>query len=424
VTLVIGPREDAPVRVLALCFNWPWPVRSGGQHRLTAMLKALSELGPLELCIVSPQPPDDEGRAATLEALHPVHALEIPLREHPKRRLNLTSWSNAPWWDPWGGFDFEAARRLIRAELRDPHFGVVWSYSAIPARLLAGWDAPVRVLDLPELPDVAQLRHGGLGSPRSGPIGYASGLKWKGITKVRAFALRRVHRRACAEASHVVVCSEADREAIRYASEVLVVPNGYDIPRIPVGRRTLDGQARTLMFPGMFLTPANKEGAVFFAREVMPRVRQRLPDAHIRIVGQPSPEVLALSGCDGVEIVGAVDSIEDELVKADAVVVPLRIGTGTRLKILEAWAHAIPVVSTTVGAEGLPVLDRTNLLLADSAAELADACVQVLTDKNLRVRLGDAGRRTAESGFSWTGIQADFATALRAALRGQTPISR
>jgi glycosyltransferase involved in cell wall biosynthesis len=166
-------------------------------------------------------------------------------------------------------------------------------------------------------------------------------------------------------------------------------------------------------------TEPNLDAAVFFVRDVFPLIRQCIPDAQLRIVGRASPEIRRLSGCEGIVIVGAVERIEDELAKAHAVVVPLRIGSGTRLKILEAWAHGIPVVSTTVGAEGLPVAHAENLLIADAAPALAKACVRVLTDESLRTRLAEAGRRTVESRFDWADIRAHLLAVIRAELDGQ-----
>ena len=108
--------------------------------------------------------------------------------------------------------------------------------------------------------------------------------------------------------------------------------------------------------------------------------------------------------------------MEDALSKARAVVVPLRIGSGTRLKILEAWAYGLPVVSTRGGAEGLPALDEDNALLADSVPALAEACIRVLTDDALCSRLASAGRRTAETSFAWDKIKSRFGAEIRAVL--------
>ena len=107
----------------------------------------------------------------------------------------------------------------------------------------------------------------------------------------------------------------------------------------------------------------------------------------VRLVGRPSPTVTALINEPDITVTGRVASMEEELAKADVVVVPVRSGSGTRLKILEAFAHRIPVVSTTLGAEGLDVEDGVHLLVADSAEAIAEACRRLHDDPELRSRL-------------------------------------
>jgi glycosyltransferase involved in cell wall biosynthesis len=165
----------------------------------------------------------------------------------------------------------------------------------------------------------------------------------------------------------------------------------------------------------------NTDAAEFFVEQVLPLIRSRLPNAEFRVVGRAGATVRALSGREGLRVVGSVARIEDELEKADAVVVPLRIGSGSRLKILEAWAHGLPVVSTTVGAAGMPGSHDENLLLGDSAPDLAEACIRVLTDVGLRARLTEEGRRTVESRFDWSDIQACLMATIRSDLEASGP---
>jgi glycosyltransferase involved in cell wall biosynthesis len=372
------------------------------------MLDALGELGTLEICILSLGPSDDEGRAATLATFPTAHEVNIPasarealLRGRPEER------------------DLRAIRKSLQSTLgTEDFFDVVWAYTSISSRFLGGWGARVRIVDLPDLPDTIVRRGFYTGSPRPGLIGRVSRLRWRLLAARNALRARRSTIRACASATLVVVCSEVDRQGAGWAKRVAVAPNGYELPQQPAGRREDGRPARTLMFQGLMTYEPNSDAAVFFAQEVLPMVREHVPDAVFRIVGKPGPEVLPLSGIAGVVVVGGVARIEDELAKADAVVVPLRVGSGTRLKILEAWAHCIPVVSTTVGAEGLPVSQGENVLVADSARALAQACVRVLSDEPLRERLAETGRRTAEARFQWADIQATLLAMIRAQLEG------
>jgi glycosyltransferase involved in cell wall biosynthesis len=140
--------------------------------------------------------------------------------------------------------------------------------------------------------------------------------------------------------------------------------------------------------------PPNADAAIFFAREVLPRIRAEVSDAAFEVVGrEPTSEVLALAGLPGVRVTGEVPDVRPLLAAASAVVAPLRFGSGARQKILEAWAMEKSVVATTVGAEGLGGRDGEHLLIADGAEPLARSVVRVLREAGLRDGLRGQGRR-------------------------------
>jgi glycosyltransferase involved in cell wall biosynthesis len=399
-------------RVLAVSERWPWPVRNGGQHRLAAMLEALNQLGDLTICILSRGQVDDDSRTATQAALPTAHVVEPPIVERPARRKAYEWFSRrSPWWEPWGRFDFPAIRRSMRAALVQDRFDVVWAYTTLGAPLLAGWGEAVRIVDLPELSDVMRRRAATVRPYRRG----IASLRRKYMQAVDVHAWRRVQTRAAIHASLVTVCSEIDRKTLAGGGHVIVVPNGHD-PKQPIARPTAT-RPLTLMFQGSMAYYPNTDAAIYFARDVWPLVRDRLPDARFRIVGRAGPDVLNLSREKGVEITGEVERIEEELARAHVTVVPLRIASGTRLKILEAWAHGIPVASTTIGAEGLPASHGQNALLADSAPALARACIRLLTDEGLRMKLAEGGRRTVESTMGWAEIQTNLLAVIRHELK-------
>jgi glycosyltransferase involved in cell wall biosynthesis len=398
------------VRILAICDRWPWPVRGGGQHRLAAMLEALSELGDLTICILSRRHVPDDACAATFTALPTAHVVEVSAVERPsRRRAYLWLSRRSPWWEPWGWLDLPAIQRSMRAALGQDRFDVVWVNTALGAPLLGTWTEAVRIVDLPDLGDVMRRRVAATRPPR---------IRSKYMQAIDVHAWRRVQKRACKQASLVTVCSEIDRKALRGGKRVMVVPNGHEILDEPIARPAAT-RSPTLVFPGSMSFYSNSDAAVFFVRDVWPLIRHSFPDAQFRIVGKAGPEVLNLSGEEGVVITGEVERIEDELATAHVIVVPLRIASGTRLKILEAWAHGIPVVSTTIGAEGLPASHSQNLVLADSAPALAEACIRLLRDEDLRTRLADEGRRTVASTLAWPGIRAKLRAAVRDELEQQ-----
>jgi glycosyltransferase involved in cell wall biosynthesis len=140
----------------------------------------------------------------------------------------------------------------------------------------------------------------------------------------------------------------------------------------------------------------------FFRREVWPRLRDRWPNLVWRLVGKNPGAVRRYTAGDArIEVAGPVADAVREIARSRVAVVPLLTGSGTRLKILEAWAAGVPVVSTSVGAEGLPVEDGETALLADGAEAFAGAVTRLLTCMELRRKIGGAGRLLLEKEFTW-----------------------
>ena len=186
------------------------------------------------------------------------------------------------------------------------------------------------------------------------------------------------------------------------------VPGRGGSQRLPPGGRT-GGQvsrriAATILFQGTLRYPPNADAARYLIDELRPAIVRLVPNAAVRLVGVTTPTIAALGDRPGVTVVGRVPDIDTELARADLVLVPIRFGSGTRIKILEAFAHRIPVVSTVLGAEGLDVVDECHLLLADTPDAIAVACARLLDDESRR-RLVDMppSLRAALPGRSGTG---------------------
>ncbi len=157
-----------------------------------------------------------------------------------------------------------------------------------------------------------------------------------------------------------------------------------------------------MAFSGNLEYHPNVAAVRFFATRIWPSLRERDPALRWRLIGRNEAAVARWTSADPrIETTGAVQDALAELARARVVVVPLLAGSGTRIKILEAWAAGRAVVSTRVGAEGLPVKHGENLLLADSASAILDAILVLLQDEALRRRLGAAGRRLVEEQFCW-----------------------
>ena len=157
-----------------------------------------------------------------------------------------------------------------------------------------------------------------------------------------------------------------------------------------------------IAFSGNLEYHPNVAAVRFFAADVWPQLRERDAELRWRLIGRNEQAVARwVAGDPRIETTGPVDDALAELARVRVVVVPLLAGSGTRVKILEAWAAGRAVVSTRVGAEGLPAVHRENLLLADSPTEILEAVLVLLEDEPLRRRLGEAGRRLVEEQFCW-----------------------
>jgi glycosyltransferase involved in cell wall biosynthesis len=163
----------------------------------------------------------------------------------------------------------------------------------------------------------------------------------------------------------------------------------------------------------------NEDAIRFFTAEVMPLVRRTLPDVTLTVVGRnPYPGLVELSRRDpSVVVTGRVEDVRPFVERAAAYVVPIRVGGGTRLKIYEAMAMEKPVVSTTVGAEGLPVRDGAELLLADTPEAFAASVLKVLTDERAARELGGRAAATVREHFGWERVASQFAEACERAVR-------
>jgi glycosyltransferase involved in cell wall biosynthesis len=149
----------------------------------------------------------------------------------------------------------------------------------------------------------------------------------------------------------------------------------------------------------------NVDAALWFVREILPRIRATRPEVQFVIVGQkPVERLLRLNGQNGVVVTGAVEDVRPFIAGAAVYVAPLRMGGGTRFKLLEAMALARPIVSTTLGAEGFAVASGRELLLADSPADFAAAVLSLLADPARAATLGQAGRAFVQTRYDWSAI--------------------
>jgi glycosyltransferase involved in cell wall biosynthesis len=205
-----------------------------------------------------------------------------------------------------------------------------------------------------------------------------------------------------------VVVSKEDADtlqALAGGGRFVVVPNGVDTDYF----RPSSPKRSGIVFVGGTNYFPNLDALRWFHSEVLPELRRRGCQAEARFVGRATPTEQAQFGAtSGLTLTGYVDDVRPFVDEAACFVAPLRVGGGTRLKIVDAWSMGKAIVSTSIGAEGLATREGVNILLRDTAASFAEAIIQVLQDSSLRCRLESAARRTAEEVYSWEVIDHDM----------------
>jgi polysaccharide biosynthesis protein PslH len=226
--------------------------------------------------------------------------------------------------------------------------------------------------------------------------------------------LREWERRACQLATVAMACSEHDRvilQQMRTDLPISVVPNVVDINEYHPGD---NWNVPKILFQGGMDWYPNRDAVEFFVAEILPLIRNQIPDARFVVAGRNPPEEFRRRLCQvpGVEFTGTVPDMRVEIASAAVCVVPLRIGSGTRLKILEAAAMAKPIVSTHLGAEGLNFLNGKEIMLEDDFAAFASTVVRLLTSPSERRQLGQAARKRVEEDYSFPAMRLSVRSAI------------
>lgn len=237
------------------------------------------------------------------------------------------------------------------------------------------------------------------------------GIEWR--------KMRRYEAQACRRASLTIAVSEVDRARLAAnapGAVVRSVPTGVDTSFFT--RNGSREAPASLVFTGSMDWYPNEEAALHFVSAVLPRIRREVPEASLTIVGRnPTSRLWAAMAEAGVRLTGTVDDVRPYVAEAAVCVVPLRVGGGTRLKIFEALAMGKAVVSTAVGAEGLPLVPGQHYLRADEPDDFARAVVSLLRDPARRQALGAAGHRLVKERYSWTQVAKEFEARCKEAVR-------
>ena len=372
----------------------------GGFKRMGMFLEALKEMGALDaLFYVRP----DMQLSTDI-----VRGAERELSDHFEAALNLDLCRLSPMKPPKGRWQeyirpalsiaqlppyvqtahkeqIDAARRLLSSK---PDILFVHRLISMVPILLSRMPLPRTYFDLDEIEHVSFSR-----SIRQPPL-------WSGkpLLYLRLPIMKRWENRAIRASRATFVCSDDDRQYLKRKGgheNVVVIPNAVDLPQVKAVP-----EKKVLLFLGFLSFHPNTIAADHLIRNIWPMVLSRIPDARLLIAGA-RPEWLASyqEKPRGVTFVGFVDDLEKLYEEVSVVCCPILYGSGTRIKILEAAAYGKPVVSTTVGAEGIGLKDGEEILLRDDPKAFAEACIQLLTDKSLAAGMGRKARSVIEQKY-------------------------
>ena len=383
-------------RLLFLCQTLPFPPDGGVHIRTYNVLRLLSrEFDVTALCFyrTSTRASTDEVRPSLrgLQNLARVEVFPIP-QEHSRVRLlfdHVRSLISKRAYTVWA-YESSSFRKRVKELTKTGQFQLVHMDSLD----LAGY-LPV----LAGLPLVC-VHHNVESALLRRRAVTTRGLAGRYIA-LQARLTEMEERRWCPAISLNVAVSDADRQAferIAPTARFIVIPNGVDTQTF----QSTDASQEGIVFVGGYSWQPNRDAMEHFCSEVLPRLRAQGIRANVTWVGR-APDAVKREYAKryGVHLTGYVNDIRPVVQGAACYVAPLRAGGGTRLKILDAWAMGKAVVSTTVGCEGLDARDGENILVRDAPEDFADAVEAVLTDAELRRRLGAEARRTVEQLYDW-----------------------
>lgn len=229
----------------------------------------------------------------------------------------------------------------------------------------------------------------------------AAGYSW-----IQSRRIERFERTMCQLADCVIAVSPEDADFLRPFrpdGQVFVVPNGIFVDDYTIPLNTLDLGRNALIFTGKMDYRPNVDAALWFSERVLPLIRHQVPDAQFYIIGQqPHPRLDPLRQMPGVHLTGWVDSVRPYLAAADVYVAPLRMGSGTRLKLLEAMAAGCAIIATTAASDGLRSEAKTGMIVVEDAASAASAIVRLLQQPEARAQLGDRARALVRQYYDWS----------------------
>lgn len=383
----------------------PWPLYGGGSVRIFNIVKKLSERGHKIVLVAGGQDDLDLSVSPLKHLCEEIHLYKLPKQG---RLLSLlrSVFSNRP----YPALQFQSAElyKIVGNLLKSGHFDFIWINWLFMADILFKIPAiniPV-ILDQHEADELVWKKYIQNGNFIQKTFSYLN------LRKIQF-----LQKKAFGHINAVLCVSEKEanfmRSKLPESAQVWVVPNGVDAEFLEPGNFSVKSEQVILMTGSMCIT-RNIDAAIWFAKSIFPKIKKNIPKAEFWIVGyEPDKKVLALKEIPGVTVTGTVEDMRSYYEKAKVYVAPFRFGEGTRLKILEAMAEGLPIVSTKEGFQGICAVDGKHVLIANNEDDFSDKVTELLHNKQLSQALGSASRILVEREYSWNKIADDLEVKLQ-----------
>lgn len=381
------------------------PLNAGGRSRSYHLLKGLAQKHPVSVFTFYAAQRDDP-HPVLKKSFARVECIPLDLPLKGSFRDHLTYACSVFSMQPYALVKYyrRSIAKQLRSFLKAPCDVIVcdflFSAPVIP------WEVPcTKVFFSHNVEAVIWQRH----------YHIASNPLWKAVSWREWRLTLRAERKYMRKADSVLTVSEADRKVFAESidpDKISVIPTGVDTEYFRPSPE--EERPNCLVFTGSMDWLANEDAMVYFVRDVLPLIQLQIPDVSLWIVGRsPTRQVRDLPSQNGhIHVTGTVEDVRPYIKRAAVYVVPIRVGSGTRLKIFEAMAMAKPIVSTSIGAEGLPVSNGKDILIADSSEHFANAVVALLDSAGHRKALGLAARNLVETKYGSATVSTIFEEAL------------
>ena len=406
--------EPGKSRLLLVLPVAPWPIRHNGiSLRYAPIVEYLAQQYELDLLVLA----DEEASQPNclLERYPSAVTLKVPIPSGPAwlRRVKTALLILSPWGAPHGRLRY-AQRRLERAVLHyvtgRRYTGIIWAtnHLEVACRIRRRYPQTRCVIDLIDSPTLFSARDAST-HPVFARLAKYTGWKW-----------RRLERKARRDFDAAIYVSSVDARAVGTddMARVHVVPNGIfhaDAP--PIARAPVAD--RVIGFLGDMSYVPNISAALRLAERIFPRIRSRLGDATLLIIGrEPVPSIRQLDDGAAIKVTGTVENIWPYVASVNVFVLPMFEGSGLQNKILEAMFAGVPVVTTSIAAAGLGATSGEQLLVADSDEEIAAQAIKLLRDPGYANRLADEARTFVMREFAWPAILPRYAAIVASGISG------